>query len=93
MTKVVKRRLKIKWKNFIIFIIIVLLLIFIVIKGLLFTITTIKNSLNKKEEVKTVEKIKPKKEDNELKRKYGLLDNVNERISYFHDDYLVLYLH
>ena len=48
----VKKRLRIKWKNFIIFIIIVLFILFVIIKGISFTITTIKNSLANKPEVK-----------------------------------------
>ena len=85
----VKRRLKIKWKNFIIFILIVLLIIFIIIKAISFTFTTIKNAINKKPEVKTEEKVKPKKKNNP---KHEQLDNINERIDYFNEDYIDRYI-
>jgi len=85
----VKRRLKIKWKNFILFILIVLLIIFIIIKAISFTFTTIKNAINKKPEVKTEEKVKPKKKNNP---KHEQLDNINERIDYFNEDYIDRYI-
>ena len=85
----VKRRLKIKWKNFIIFILIVLLIIFIIIKAISFTFTTIKNAINKKPEVQTEEKVKPKKKNNP---KHEQLDNINERIDYFNEDYIDRYI-
>ena len=95
MARKVKRKLKIKWKNFIIFIIIVLSIIFITIKGISLIINTIKNSLNNKTEVKEEEKVKPKptkKEKTELEKKYDQLDNINNKITYFNDAYIDRYI-
>ena len=81
----VKRRLRIKWKNFIIFIIIVLFILFVIIKGISFTITTIKNSLVNKPEVKeekVVKKEKPKKEEK----------NEYEELDYYNKDYKDRYI-
>ena len=89
MAKVKKRKLRIKWKNFIIFIIIVITTLFLLIKGTTVIITTIKNSLNNKEEV--IEK-KPKNEKTELEKKYEQLNNINKEISYFKDENIDRYI-
>ena len=94
MARKVKRRLKIKWKNFIIFIIIVISILFITTKGISLIINTIKNSLNNKTEVKE-EKVKSKptkKEKTELEKKYDQLDNINNKITYFNDAYIDRYI-
>ena len=94
MARKVKRRLKIKWKNFIIFIIIVISILFIITKGISLIINTIKNSLNNKTEVKE-EKVKSKptkKEKTELEKKYDQLDNINNKITYFNDAYIDRYI-
>ncbi len=95
MAKVVKRKLRIKWKNFIIFIIIVISIIFIIVKGISLIISTIKNSLDNKAEVKTEEKVKPKKtnkDKTELEKKYDQLENINNKITYFNDAYIDRYI-
>ena len=95
MAKVVKRKLRIKWKNFIIFIIIVISILFIIIKGISLIISTIKNSLDNKTEVKTEEKVKPKKtnkDKTELEKKYDQLENINNKITYFNDAYIDRYI-
>ena len=74
----VKRRLRIKWKNFIIFIIIVLFILFVIIKGISFTITTIKNSLVNKPEVKEEKVVKKEKQKKEEKNEYEELDYYNK---------------
>ena len=95
MAKVVKRKLRIKWKNFIIFIIIVISIIFIIVKGISLIISTIKNSLDNKTEVKTEEKVKPtktNKDKTELEKKYDQLENINNKITYFNDAYIDRYI-
>ena len=92
MAKKRKRKLKIKWKNFIIFIIIVISLLYILIKGTTIIITSIKNSLNTKPKEEQKEEIKPKKEKNELEKKYDKLDNINNKITYFNDAYIDRYI-
>ena len=74
----VKKRLRIKWKNFIIFIIIVLFILFVIIKGISFTITTIKNSLVNKPEVKEEKEVKKEKPKKEVKNEYEELDYYNK---------------
>ena len=88
----VKRRLKIKWKNFIIFIIIVISILFITIKGISLIMNTIKNSLNNKTEVKETKEKTNKKEKTELEKKYDQLDNINNKITYFNDAYIDRYI-
>ena len=92
MAKKRKRKLKIKWKNFIIFIIIVISLLYILIKGTTIIITSIKNSLNTKPKEEQKEEIKSKKEKNELEKKYDKLDNINNKITYFNDAYIDRYI-
>ena len=93
MTKVKKRKLKVKWKNFIIFIIIVFLVVFTLIKGtttLYKVITTPKKEEVKEEKPK---KEKKKKENtNDKDSDYKKLDYINKQVDYFNDEYLERYL-
>ena len=86
MAKVRKKRLRIKWKNFIIFLIIVFLLFYGLIKGT----TTIYKFLTtpKPVEIKKEEKPKTDEKDSEYKK----LDYINKQVDYFNDDYLDRYL-
>ena len=95
MAKVVKRKLKIKWKNFIIFIIIVIAILLLLIKGTTLLIDTIKTKLNEppktKEETKKKEKPK-KQEKTELELKYEKLNNINKEIDYFREENIDRYI-
>jgi len=91
MAKRRKKRLKIKWKNFIIFLIIVFLLSYGLIKGttaLYKYITTPKPIEVKKEKPKKEET----KKDDEKDLDYKKLDYINKEVDYFNDDYLDRYL-
>ena len=96
MTKVVKKRIKIKWKNLIIFLIIIASILYLTIKGTTIIITTANNIISKtseKKENKKKEKEKQeKKEKTNLEKKYDRLDNINTKISYFKDEYIDRYI-
>lgn len=98
MAKVVKRKIKIKWKNFMIFLIIVFTTFFITYKGTTILITTIKKSIDNKTEEKEkkkqkeIKKEEPKKEKTELEKKYDQLENLNNKITYFNDAYIDRYI-
>ena len=90
MAKVKKKKLKIKWKNFIIFIIIVFLLCFLLIKG----ITTIYKFITTPKPEKEIkeEKKKEEKKDKDLDSEYKKLDYINKQIDYFREENLQRYL-
>ncbi len=86
MSKKMRRKIRIKWKNFIIFIAFISLIIFVFIFG---TVSFYKllNSHSKetnKKQITTKETIKDKK----LKQ----LDNINKEIDYFNDNYIDRYI-
>ena len=86
MNKRKKKRLKVKWKNFIIFLIILFLLVLGLIKG---TVTIYKFITTPKEkEIKEEKKKTTKVDDSDYKK----LDYINKKIDYFNDDYLDRYL-
>ena len=87
MPTVRKVRLRIKWKNLIIFLILVFLTIFGFIK---ITQGIIKLATTKKEKPKVVEKKKKKITD--LDKKLEKLDNINQEIEYFNEDYIDRYI-
>lgn len=88
MATVRKKRLKVKWKNFIIFLIIIFLLALGLIKG---TTTIYKFITTPKKEIKetTNNKKKTTKVDDS---DYKKLDYINKEIDYFNDEYLDRYL-
>ena len=90
MAKVKKKKLKIKWKNFIIFIIIVFLLCFLLIKGTT-TIYKFITTPKPEKEIKEEEK-KEEKKDKDLDSEYKKLDYINKQIDYFREENLQRYL-
>lgn len=92
MSTIRKKRVRIKKKNFTIFLAIVILVIIILTKGITTLITVITsptetNNANKIEKKVTTEN---KKEKN--KNKYAILNNVNEEIDYFKEEYFDRYV-
>ena len=85
MRKVRKKRIKVKWKNLIIVLIILSVLIFGIIKGT----TSLYHLITKpnKEPTKSVKTTKSEKE-----KKLEALDNIQEQIDYFNEDYLDRYI-
>ncbi len=77
MATVKKRRLRIKWKNFIIFLIIVFLLVFILIKGT----TSLYKVLTTPKEEKEVKEVKKEK------KKPVKKDTDYTKLSYYRDEY------
>ena len=89
MAKVVKRRIKIKWKNLIIFILIVLFVLLTLIKCTQIIVTKIKSTIDNNVE----EKEKPKKEKKKHKpSKLDKLDNIDKKINYFRDENIDRYI-
>ena len=89
MAKVVKRRIKIKWKNLIIFILIVLFILLTLIKCTQIIVTKIKSTIDNNVE----EKEKPKKEKKKHKpSKLDKLDNIDKKINYFRDENIDRYI-
>ena len=88
MVKKRKKRLRIKWKNFIIFIMIVIISLTLLIKGTSIIITTINNSFKDK----TVKKEKSKKKLSNKEKKYKYLDNINTKIKYFREENIDRYI-
>ena len=85
MSTIRKRKLRIKWKNLIIFLLIIMVIIFSITKLVLF----IKHSLTpKKEKPKVTEKIII----TDLAKKLEKLDNINEEIDYFNEEYVDRYI-
>ena len=91
----VKRKVKLKKKNFIIFLIIIFIILFITTKSIHLIIHSLSNPSSKEiKEVKEIpkkEKVKEKKLSKE-EEKYNKLDNINKEIDYFNNDYLDRYL-
>ena len=89
MAKVVKRRIKIKWKNLIIFILIVLFVLLTLIKCTQIIVTKIKSTIDNNVE----EKEKPKKEKKKHEpSKLDTLDNIDKKINYFRDENIDRYI-
>ena len=89
MAKVVKRRIKIKWKNLIIFILIVLFILLTLIKCTQIIVTKIKSTIDNNVE----EKEKPKKEKKKHEpSKLDKLDNIDKKINYFRDENIDRYI-
>ena len=89
MAKVVKRRIKIKWKNLIIFILIVLFILLTLIKCTQIIVTKIKSTIDNNVE----EKEKPKKEKKKHEpSKLDTLDNIDKKINYFRDENIDRYI-
>jgi D-alanyl-D-alanine carboxypeptidase len=86
MTTIVKRKLKIKWKNLLIFLLFTGLLIFGLIE-LVVCVVKVVTTPKKIEKPKTVEK-QTKKEETKLDK----LDNINKEIDYFNNDYIDKYI-
>ena len=85
MSTIRKRKLRIKWKNLIIFLLIIVVIIFSTTKLVLF----IKHSLTpKKEKPKVTEKIII----TDLAKKLEKLDNINEEIDYFNEEFVDRYI-
>ena len=80
-----RKKIRIKKKNFTIFILIIILLITITYKGTNFIIKSVTNK---------DEKVEKKKKEKNIKRDKRLeeLDNIDERISYFNKDYIDRYI-
>ena len=77
-----KKKLKIKKKNFTIFLIIIIVVTFLI------TEFSIMKKNTKKKIKKTTKKKKKKEKSSELDQ----LDNINERINYFNNDYIKRYI-
>ena len=89
MAKVVKRRIKIKWKNLIVFILIVLFVLLTLIKCTQIIVTKIKSTIDNNVE----EKEKPKKEKKKHEpSKLDTLDNIDKKINYFRDENIDRYI-
>ena len=89
MAKVVKRRIKIKWKNLIIFILIVLFVLLTLIKCTQIIVTKIKSTIDNN----VVEKAKQKKEKKKHEpSKLDKLDNIDKKINYFRDENIDRYI-
>ena len=87
MAKVIKRKLKIKWKNFIIFTLIILFVILTIIKCSQIVLIKIKNAIDHNIE----EKEEPKTKKTE-KSKLDQLDNIDKKISYFRKENIDRYI-
>lgn len=94
-----KKRRKLKVKNFIIFIIIVFVLLLSIYKLGTFVIKKIFTkeepvvvTTKKKKEPKKKEKNKPEEKKNPLEEKYKKLDNINEKIDFFINENLDRYI-
>ena len=85
MSKVRKKRIKVKWKNLVIVLIILSLLIFGIIKG-----TTSLYHLITKPKIEPEEPIKLTQTEKE--KKLEALGNIQEQIDYFNEDYLDRYV-
>ena len=91
MSTIRKKRLRLKKKNFTIFILSICLIIFIITK----TTQTITNFINKSKEKETKEEIpkdKPKKEETEQEKKLKQLENIDKTLNYFKYDYIDRYI-
>lgn len=84
MNTVKKKRIKIKKKNFTIFLIILITIIFIVYSSTKLIINLITTP---KEEIKKENKI-----NNQQEEKLKKLENINEKIDYFNNDYIDRYI-
>ncbi len=84
MSKKKKRRIRIKWKNLIIFLLIIILFFTLIIKG---TTALYKLITTPKKEIQTKEKVKTNKE-----LKLEKLDNIHTKIDYFNESYLDRYI-
>ena len=87
MSTIRKKRIRIKWKNLIIFLILIILTIYgssKIVLGIKKLVTE-----NKKEKPKVVEK---KKKITDKEKKLEKLDNINKEIDYFNDDYIDRYI-
>lgn len=87
MSTIRKKRIRIKWKNLIIFLILIVLTIYgssKIVLGIKKLVTE-----NKKEKPKVVEK---KKKITDKEKKLEKLDNINKEIDYFNDDYIDRYI-
>ena len=87
MAKVVKRRIKIKWKNLIIFILIVLFILLTLIKCTQIIVTKIKSTIDNNVEEKPKKKKKKHKPS-----KLDTLDNIDKKINYFRDENIDRYI-
>lgn len=80
-----KKKLKIKKKNFTIFLIIIIVVTFLITE---FSIMVV----NKLSTSETVEKTTKKKKKKEKSSELDQLDNINETINYFNNDYIKRYI-
>ena len=98
MAKARKKRLKVKWKNVIFFLIALSLIIFGLIKGtttIFKIITTPKSAQEIKEEKKVESKEKPyvpKVKTSKKDKSYNKGDNSFKKLSYYHEEYLDRYI-
>jgi len=87
MPTVRKVRLRIKWKNLIIFLVLIFITIFSFIKITQGIIKLVTSNKPKQKEV-----IKKKKKITDLDKKLEKLDNINKEIEYFNEDYIDRYI-
>ena len=91
MSTVVKRKIRIKKKNFTIFTILVIITFFGTIKCMTFVCKNLTET--KKEPEKVEQKNTPQKKDpTEKEKKLAILDNINKEIDYFNEEYLDRYI-
>ncbi len=89
MAKKVKRKIKIKKKNFTIFIVIISLVTFVLFE---LTFSVVKMITSPKEKPIEEKKTTPKKEETKTDPKLDELENINEKISYFRNDNIDRYI-
>lgn len=90
MSTIRKKKVKIKKKNFTIFLAIIILVIFILTKGVTTLVTVITSPKETNNANKIEKKVTTKKE--KKKNKYAILNNVNKEIDYFNDEYFDRYV-
>ena len=91
MAYVKKRKVKIKKKNFIIFILCIVLFVFLIFKGITFTYKII-TSPKKEPKVRETIKIKKEKKKTTKKEKLEKLNNINKKLDYFDDSKIDRYI-
>ena len=87
----VKRKVRIKVKNLIIFIIFILLTILSIVGTIYICIKAFSPSNDQEIEIEQKEK-KPNKKQTKKEKKLEELDNINKKIDYFNEDYIDRYI-
>ena len=88
MSTVVKRKVKIKWKNFLAFILFTVLLLF----GLIELVVCITKVITSPKKVKEKPITAVKKQKSTKNEKLNKLDNIHNEIDYFNDEYIDRYI-